>query len=306
MEFDKDGFPLVPQREGHGLGLKSIAAVAEKYHGLFQCDCNEGVFTLHVVLLNAVSEPRPSHPVRAVLTGVFLFCFLLNCMPTLAQALEAVPVLGPVVRMADLRSYSLAWGSTGISVSDPVLEGDNRAVDEIERQKEEFVLRMEELFTWYAARKYQGYAAADITHAVVRDDEALFILRFDATLNAGGSVEYSRYITLNQQTGQVLTLARPLSAGKQLRLPHQPGNQSTDGRADENRGGQLFPPGGIWPDEDCFQSIGTDQNFYINGSDQLVIVFEEYEVAPGSMGTPEFVIPTDMLDGLLIQPSILK
>ena len=306
VEFDKDGFPLVPHREGHGLGLKSIAAVAEKYHGLFQCDCNEGVFTLHVVLLSAVSEPRPSHPVRAVLTGVFLFCFLLNCMPTLAQALEAVPVLGPVVRMADLRSYSLAWGSTGISVSDPVLEGDNRAVDEIERQKEEFVLRMEELFTWYAARKYQGYAAADITHAVVRDDEALFILRFDATLNAGGSVEYSRYITLNQQTGQVLTLADLFQPESNYVFPisreikAQMAEQMKTGEA------SYFLPGGIWPDEDCFQSIGIDQNFYINGSDQLVIVFEEYEVAPGSMGTPEFVIPTDMLDGLLIQPSILK
>ncbi len=29
-------------------------------------------------------------------------------------------------------------------------------------------------------------------------------------------------------------------------------------------------------------------------------------MAPGSMGTPESVIPTDVLDGLLAQPSVLK
>ena len=49
-----------------------------------------------------------------------------------------------------------------------------------------------------------------------------------------------------------------------------------------------------------------DQNFYINDENQLVIVFDEYEVAPGSMGTPEFVIPTEFLNGMLVQPSFLQ
>ncbi len=70
--------------------------------------------------------------------------------------------------------------------------------------------------------------------------------------------------------------------------------------------GNYFLPGGIWAEEECFQSIDPEQNFYINGSGQPVIVFAEYEVAPGSMGEPEFVIPADVLDGLLAQPSILS
>ena len=45
---------------------------------------------------------------------------------------------------------------------------------------------------------------------------------------------------------------------------------------------------------------------YIDEAGQLVIVFDEYEVAPGYMGVPEFIIPTDLLDGLLAQPSPLK
>ncbi len=66
---------------------------------------------------------------------------------------------------------------------------------------------------------------------------------------------------------------------------------------------QLFPTQGYLDEEDCFQSIDPDQNFYVNESGQLIIVFTEYEVATGSMGEPEFVIPTDVLDGLLVQPS---
>ena len=70
--------------------------------------------------------------------------------------------------------------------------------------------------------------------------------------------------------------------------------------------GDYFLPGGIWSEEECFQSIDEDQDFYIDEAGQLVIVFDEYEVAPGYMGVPEFIIPTDLLDGLLAQPSPLK
>ena len=53
---------------------------------------------------------------------------------------------------------------------------------------------------------------------------------------------------------------------------------------------RYFIPGYGWSENECFQKIDGDQNFYINDQDQLVIVFDEYEVAPGSMGMPEFVI----------------
>ena len=33
--------------------------------------------------------------------------------------------------------------------------------------------------------------------------------------------------------------------------------------------------------------------------DELVIAFDEYEVAPGSMGAPEFVIPQEVTAALL-------
>ena len=51
--------------------------------------------------------------------------------------------------------------------------------------------------------------------------------------------------------------------------------------------------------ETNFKEIKADQNFYFNSSNDLVIVFDEYEVAPGSMGNPEFVIPNSVISGLL-------
>ena len=45
--------------------------------------------------------------------------------------------------------------------------------------------------------------------------------------------------------------------------------------------------------------IGPDQNFYFNESGELVLVFDDYTVAPGSMGMPEFTIPAEVYETLL-------
>lgn len=48
-----------------------------------------------------------------------------------------------------------------------------------------------------------------------------------------------------------------------------------------------------------FQGITEQTNFYFNEKDELVIAFDEYEVAPGSMGAPEFVIPQEVTAAIL-------
>lgn len=307
VEIGDDGFPVGEWKEGHGQGLKSIAAVAEKYNGVFQCDCANGTFGLRVVLLDAAAEPRHTRRVPTVCAGAFLILFLLNCMPALAQALEVVPVLGNVVRIVDLRSYSWFWGDTGISVQEPVLDGDGQAAEQVEAEKEEFISRMKEVFVQCAARKYQGYAGEDVGYEVMRDDEALFILRFDATINVGGSVDYHRHIVLDKQTGRVLKLADLFLEDVNYVFPiSREVKAQMEGQMNAGEG-NYYLPGGIWAEEECFQSIDPEeQDFYINADGQLVVAFGEYEVAPGFMGSPEFTIPTDLLDGLLVQPSLLK
>lgn len=49
-------------------------------------------------------------------------------------------------------------------------------------------------------------------------------------------------------------------------------------------------PSGYFQDEMGFAGISEDQNFYINEANQIVVVFDKYEIAPGSSGEPEFII----------------
>ena len=48
-----------------------------------------------------------------------------------------------------------------------------------------------------------------------------------------------------------------------------------------------------------FATVSADHNFYWNENGDLVIIFDKYEVAPGSMGTPEFVIDKGVIRDVL-------
>ena len=48
-----------------------------------------------------------------------------------------------------------------------------------------------------------------------------------------------------------------------------------------------------------FEKIADDQKFYINNDGNIVICFQKYEVAAGAQGTPEFVIPNDVIADIL-------
>ncbi len=50
--------------------------------------------------------------------------------------------------------------------------------------------------------------------------------------------------------------------------------------------------------DDTFK-IKEDQGFYINNKNQLVICFDKYEVAPGSSGLVEFIIPSNIVNQLM-------
>lgn len=57
---------------------------------------------------------------------------------------------------------------------------------------------------------------------------------------------------------------------------------------------------------DYFKEIKSNQNFYINESNQLVITFDKYEIAPGAEGSPEFIIPIEVIGDILKDNSLIK
>ncbi len=59
VEFGKDGLPVRSSRPGkdHGLGLRSVKAIADRYGGLMNCQWAKGQFLLRVVLFSKKGAP---------------------------------------------------------------------------------------------------------------------------------------------------------------------------------------------------------------------------------------------------------
>ena len=106
--------------------------------------------------------------------------------------------------------------------------------------------------------------------------------------NPGGSMEYSRCVTIDKQSGEVLALSDLFDEGYDYIGEISAEVLRQMEFRTENEGASYFIPGGIWSDDECFKEISPDQDFYLTSDGLLVIVFEEYTVAPGSEGSPEF------------------
>lgn len=192
------------------------------------------------------------------------------------------------------------------SVSEPENPDPSNGIDEMKQQMEEYVEKVKDEFLYYFSRKYDGYVSSDTGYNVLRNDEQLLSIQFYTTVNIGSSYIYSRCFTLDKTSGKVLKLANLFTEGSDY-----VGAISTDilrqmeeqVAADE---ADYFIPGGIWSDEECFKEIEEDQNFYIDENDKLVIIFDEYEVAPGSMGMPQFTVEPEILQAILRRPFMLS
>lgn len=111
VPFGPEGLPDVPRREGHGLGLQSVKQVAEKYGGLFRCQCEEGRFLLRAALMPPAGpeDPKKTHSKNwaslAVLAAL-AFLIVMNALPALADTLERIPLAGGLFLVLDWRTYA--------------------------------------------------------------------------------------------------------------------------------------------------------------------------------------------------------
>ncbi len=241
------------------------------------------------------TRPRKRRPYRwtAWAAAALALCIAVpNVSPAAAAALEDVPVLGAIVRVVTFRNYVYDDGFHSADVSVPELEGD-KAAQAVNEQVQVWTDRLMEQFqeTCQAELGREGYLGLDVTSAVVTDSDTWFTLRVDAVETRASGYQFSRFYHIDKATDQVVTLKDLFreDADWSAVLTREVRRQ-TEERMAGDAGAAYFP--------EELTEIGPDQNFYFNESGELVLVFDEYTVAPGSMGMPEFTIPAEVYETL--------
>ena len=222
-----------------------------------------------------------------------LFIAVPNVSPAAAAAMADIPVLGAVVRVVTFRNYTYDDGYHSADVSVPELAGGAAAQevsDQVRAYTDRLIARFEE--TCEKELGKEGYLGLDVSSTVVTDSDTWFTLRVDAVEIQASGYEFSRFYHINKATDQVVTLKDLFREDADyVTVLSDEVRRQMEERMAENTEASYFP--------EEFTAIDPEQNFYFNGSGELVLVFDEYTIAPGSMGMPEFPIPADVYETLL-------
>lgn len=142
-----------------------------------------------------------------------------------------------------------------------------------------------------------GYHAMRFLCDKVTDSEEWLCLSVLSYTSSADGFEQVTHFVINKKTGRRVFLADCFREGTDYVTP------VSNNIKEQMRSRMKNPDMEYWidseesPDED-FSEISEDQDFYINDHGDIVICFNEMEVAPMYMGTVEFVIPGEITDHL--------
>lgn len=244
----------------------------------------------------------------AVFAGVFV---TVNVNSDIAYAMGQIPVLGKVIKVITLDRYQVEEEHYSADIKTPKLESDEDtpgidAVNEaVQKDRDALIAEYKEIFEAYANDEslaeddgLTNHYSVDADYEVVTDNDDYFVLHFSVAKVAASAQQIDRYYTIDRKTGEMVELKDLFQEGSDYVtvisdiIKEQMKQQMAE---DENVYYWLEDEIDEWN----FKQIKEDQNFYINDKGNLVISFDEYEVAPGYMGAVSFEIPREELTSIL-------
>lgn len=242
----------------------------------------------------------------AVAAAMAVIVALPNTNESIAKAMGKIPVIGSIVKVVTFRDYDYQDGNSEAHVSVPNIEIDENsdngnAANQINKDVTDYTQQLIDQFEADAKELYgsEGYKGLDVNYDVVTDTEDWFTLRVTILETAASGNQYYRFYHIDKKTNSVATLSTLFKDDVDYITPISENiKEQMLNNTNKDEENTYFLEEKEMPDEN-FKAIKADQNFYFNSNNDLVIVFDEYEVAPGSMGNPEFVIPSSVISGLL-------
>lgn len=272
------------------------------------------------------NQNKKNHAIRnaaaAAAAVAVVFVALPNTSESVAYAMSNIPVVGKLVEAVTFRDYKyesernnadievpeLAVNETALPGTEQVAEGTEQAADsevqenlkkttdeinaEIQKITDEIVAEFEENLKFEG-----GYQNVMVKHEVLSTTENYFTLKLICYQGSGSGAEWDYFYTIDLETGERLALKDLFVDGADYITPiseniKEQMQEQMD--ADENVYYWLNDEIEEWN----FEKITDETSFYLNEDGNIVISFNEGDVAPMYMGCVEFVIPNDVTEGI--------
>lgn len=244
--------------------------------------------------IQKAKQENKKRTILAIAGAMAVFVAVPNISPSVAMAMEKIPVIGSIVDFVTIRDYSDL--ENNISVEAPKATGENESLQTLNKTTDEYIKSL--IANFKNEYPEMPEKSLDITYDILTDNTQILSLRINGLEVGASGYMYSKIYNVDKKDGNILSLkdifkedsdyVNILSENIKMQMKQQM-------EQDENK--IYFLETDI--EESNFEKIKEDQNFYFNDKNELVLCFDEYEVAPGYMGAVEFTIPKDVTKDIL-------
>lgn len=231
----------------------------------------------------------------------FALVFIMpNVSVAYAQSMEKIPVIGDLIRVVTIRNYFYSDPNHEMDIDVPNVSDipNGEAAQHINKDVD--TLTKDLMHQFYADLEgigKQGHSAMYVDYNVLTNTERWFTMKISAHIVEGSSASYYKYYNVDRSTGEVIKLADLFDTADFNQVLTEEIKRQMREQMDEDSNLVYFMKKAGFGFE--FANVGEEHNFYFNEDGELVIPFDKYEVAPGSMGSPEFAIKKEVIQDIV-------
>ena len=232
---------------------------------------------------------------------LFVMLVLLpNLSVTYAHAMENIPIIGDLVEIFTIRNYFYSDDRHELDAEVPeVNDPSNEQVsDLINKDVNELTSAViQKFYDDLEISHDTGYGSIYIDYETVTNTDEWFTLKLTVSEVQASSNTYFKFYHIDRTNGTYVTFgdlidSEDFGAIEQIIREQMEAEMAAD------------PDVVYWTEDtklgQSITALSTDQNFYFDDAGNLVIVYNKYEVGPGSMGCPEIVIGKEKFEKYLI------
>ena len=272
---------------------------------------------LRKVLESAPAPKKKNNVVKftrwAATAAALLLCFTvgLNTSQSFAMEMAKIPLIGTVAKVLTIRSYEITNDTTTTTVEVPEVQVET-ATEDVKNAITDVNAKIQTLVDEYTAEKYNEideykekfFASGgteeewsercidvNVDYEVKHQSETTLSLLIDGWISWFNFEEFRKFYNIDLVTGKELTLV-DFFGENAYEYTEKCILEQMQQLIDADPENVVF--WGINETEDMGNEfIGVDETtpFYINEKGNVVISYNEYDVAPGYMGIVEFEIP---------------
>ncbi len=219
-----------------------------------------------------------------------------NLSSVTASAMEDIPVLGAIAKVVTFRTFEDEKGNYDAKIDIPKVSMENNDSGQVNRSIEDYANQLIKEYEKQVTADLAGDGHYSVTssYEVIADNETYLSLRINTTVVMASGAESVKIFNIDKKTGKEISLKDLLAdkPGYQEAITESIKTQMKDQMSKDDSLTYFVKE----KDGDGFDRITGEENFYFNKNGELVIVFDEYEVAPGYMGSVEFTIPKSTVE----------